>query len=180
MRSPLISAAVAVAAVIALSPLSPASAADPADIGDISCHGGSLTVQFDPGITFAKNTVRLSANGELGICSSAAHPKITGGTVRIEASLTAVCPGPIGPGYAKVTISWNDGSRTVINQSTFRGDAQSFSMEGGSISDGTFAGGTARAHGRTTSNLVELGAACVLGGITSYTASIDGLDVGDI
>ncbi|WP_330461636.1 hypothetical protein OIB37_35095 [Streptomyces sp. NBC_00820] len=180
MRSSLLSAAVAATAVIALSPLSQASAADLADIGDITCHGGALNVQFNPGITFSKNTVRLSANGDMGICSSSTHTGITGGTVQIEASLTAQCPGPYGPGYAKATINWNDGTRTVIDQTTFRGDASSFSLEGGSIATGSFAGGTARAHGRTTSNLIELGAGCVLGGVTNYTAMIDQFAVGDI
>lgn len=180
MRSPFISAAVATAAVIALAPLGPATAAAPSEIGDISCNGGSLNVQYDPGITFSKSTVRLTANGEMGICNSQNHPKITGGTVRVESALTGACPGPVGPGYAKVTINWNDGSRTVIDQSTFRGDAQSFSLEGGSIADGSFAGGTARANGRTTSNLIELGAGCVLGGVTSYAATIDQFAVGDI
>ncbi|MYS20978.1 hypothetical protein GA0115240_124234 [Streptomyces sp. DvalAA-14] len=180
MRSPLISAAVAAAAVIVLAPVSPASAADPDGIGDVTCHGGSLDVQFNPGVTFSKNTVRLSANGELGNCSSRRHPKITGGTIRLEASLTAQCPGPYGPGYAKATIYWNDGTRTVIDQTTFRGDAQSFSLEGGSIATGSYAGGTARANGRTTSSSIELGAACVSGGLTSYSATIDQLAVGDI
>ncbi|MBW5249201.1 hypothetical protein JGS39_09280 [Streptomyces sp. P01-B04] len=180
MRSPLMAAAVTAAAVIALSPLSPASAADPADIGDIVCHGGSFNVQFNPGLTFSQNTVRLLANGEMGTCHSAVHPKITGGTVRVEASLSAACPGPFGPGYAAATINWNDGTRTVVDQSTFRGDTTSFSLEGGSIADGTFAGGTTRANGRTTSNQVELGAACVVGGLTSYSATIDDFSVGDI
>ncbi|MEV0579460.1 hypothetical protein [Streptomyces sp. NPDC050392] len=180
MRSPLVSAAVAAAALIALSPLGPAAAAEPAGIGDVICNGGSLNVQFNPGVTFSNNTVRLSANGEMGICSSATHPEITGGTVRFEAGLTAKCPGPFGPGYAKATINWNDGTRTVIDQTTFRGDSASFSLEGGSIDAGTFAGGTARANGRTTSNLIELGAGCVLGGVTSYSATIDQFAVGDI
>ncbi|MFJ9381694.1 hypothetical protein [Streptomyces sp. NPDC101455] len=65
-------------------------------------------------------------------------------------------------------------------QSTFRGDAQSFSLEGGSIATGAFAGGTARANGRTTSNPIELGAGCVLGGVTGYAATIDQFSVGDI
>ncbi|MEV0781288.1 hypothetical protein [Streptomyces sp. NPDC050428] len=78
-----------------------------------------------------------------------------------------------------MTINWDDGSRTVIHQSTFRGDAQSFSLEGGSIADGTFADGTARANGRTTSNLIEFGAGCVTGGLTSYAATIDQFAVGD-
>lgn len=180
MRSPLISTAVAAAALIALSPLSPATAAEPSSIGDVVCNGGSLNVQFNPGVTFSKNTVRLSANGEMGLCSSTAHPKITGGTIHFEARLTARCPGPYGPGYAKATINWNDGSRTVIDHTTFRGEAASFSLEGGSIADGTFAGGTARAQGRTTSPESELGAACVTGGLTSYTATIDEFAVGDI
>ncbi|MFC8076844.1 hypothetical protein ACFUN8_15080 [Streptomyces sp. NPDC057307] len=180
MRSPFISAAVATAAVIALAPLGPAAAAAPSGIGDIVCNGGSLNVQYDPGITFSKNTVRLAAIGEMGICRSESHPEITGGTVRVESALTGACPGPVGPGYAKVTINWNDGSRSVIDQSTFRGDAQSFSLEGGSIATGSFAGGTARANGRTTSNLIELGAGCVLGGVTSYAATIDQFAVGDI
>ena len=180
MRIPLISAAVGAAAMIAaLAPLSPAPAvAD--DIGDVVCHGGTLNVQFNPGITFSRNTVRLSASGEVGLCRSAKYPKITGGTIRIEAALTAACPGPVGPGYAKVTIAWNDGSTSVIHQSTFRGDAQAYSLEGGRVATGPFAEGTARANGRTTTNLTELGAACVTGGLTGYAATIDELAVGDI
>ncbi|MFD8421788.1 hypothetical protein [Streptomyces sp. NPDC059466] len=179
MRSSFLSAAVAAAAVFALAPSSPA-AAGVEDIGDVTCNGGSLNVHYAPGITFSRNTVRLSADGEMGICSSRTHPRITGGTVRIEASLTAACPGPIGPGWAKVTIDWNDGSRTVVDQASFRGDASSFSLEGGSIAAGTFAGGTARGSGRTATNLAELGAGCVLGGVTGYAATIDQFAVGDI
>lgn len=124
--------------------------------------------------------MRLTASGDVGICNSGKHPRITGGTIRIETALSAACPGPIGPGYAKVTISWNDGSRSGIDQSTFRGDAQAFSLEGGAVRSGTFADGTARANGRTSSNLVELGAACAAGGLTSYDATIDELAVGEI
>jgi hypothetical protein len=178
LRSIVLAGAAALAAGFCIAPAQVAFAAD--DIGDVVCHGGSFNVQFNPGVTFSKNTVRLSANGEMGICNSKKFPKITGGTVRAEASLTAACPGPVGPGYAKVTISWNDGSKSVINQSSFRGDAQSFSFEGGSVDTGSFAGGTARANGRTTSNLIELGAGCALGGLTSYAATIDEFAVGDI
>lgn len=180
MRSSLISAAVAATAVIALAPLSAASAAAPAGIGDVVCSGGSLTVRFNPGITFSKNTVRLLARGDMGTCSSMAHPEITGGAVQIEATVPAACAGPIGPGVAKTTITWNNGSRTVIDQTTFRGDSQSFSLEGGFITDGTFAGGTAQASGRTTTSLVELGAACVNGGLTDYAATIDQFVAGDL
>lgn len=180
MRSPLLSAAVAVAAVIALSPLSPAAAAAPSGIGDVTCNGGSLNVHSNPGITLAKNTVRLSANGEMGMCTSATHPKITGGTIRFEVSLSAACNESFGPGSARVTINWNDGSRTVIDESTFRGDAHSFSLEGGSIADGTFAGGTAGANGRVTTSPVEFGAGCMLGGVSHYNAIIDQFAVGDI
>ncbi|WP_326774544.1 hypothetical protein [Streptomyces sp. NBC_01445] len=179
MRSPLMSAAVA-AAAIALSPLGQASAAAPADIGHVVCNGGALSVQYNPGITFAKKTLQLSANGDMGNCTSKSHPKITGGSIQFQASLPAQCPGPIGPGYAKATIYWNDGTRTVIDQTTFRGDTQSFSLEGGSIATGAFAGGTARGSGRTTSNLTELGARCVVGGLTDYGATIEQFAVGDI
>lgn len=120
-------------------------------------------MQFTPGITFPNKTVQMGANGELNNCESAAHPKITGGTIWLTGSLDAKCPGPFGPGYAKATIEWNDGTRTVIDQSTFRGDAQPISLEGGSIATGAFAGGTARANGHATSNSYELGASCVAG-----------------
>ncbi|WP_459803668.1 hypothetical protein [Herbidospora sp. RD11066] len=169
------------AAVLAFGlTLAPAPSAVAEDIGDVACIGGSLHVQFNPGVTFSRNTVRLTANGDLGVCASQKHPKITGGIIRAEASLTAACPGPFGPGSAKVTISWNDGSRTVVDQSTFRGDSSSFGFEGGSIATGAFTGGPARANGRTTSNLIELGAGCVLGGVTSYAVSIDQFAVGDL
>ncbi|WP_066363089.1 hypothetical protein [Herbidospora mongoliensis] len=160
--------------------LAPAQSATAADIGDVVCNGGVLNLQFNPGLTFSRKTVRLSGSGELGICSSKKYPKITGGTIRVESSLTAVCPGPIGPGYAKVSINWNDGSKTTIDQSTFRGDASSFSLEGGGIAAGAFAGGTARANGRTTSNLIEIGAGCVLSGVTSVATTIDQFAAGDI
>jgi hypothetical protein len=179
VRSPLISAAVAAAAVIALAPCTSASAAD--DIGNVVCNGGSVNVLFNPGVKFSKNAVRLAVSGDMGICRSANHPRITGGTIRIAASFTAACPGPLGPGYAKVTVDWNDGSKTVIDQSVFRGDAQTFSLEGGYIGTGRFANGTARANGRTTSNLVELGAGCASSdGMTGYSATIDEFAVGEI
>jgi hypothetical protein len=179
VRSPLTAAAVAAAAVIALAPASPASAAD--DIGDVVCNGGSVNLLFNPGVKFSKTTVRLAASGDMGTCTSAKYPRITGGTLRIQAALNAACPGPLGPGYTKVTIDWNDGTKTVINQSTFRGDAQTFTLEGGSVDTGPFTNGTARATGRTTSNLVELGAACASGeGMTGYSATIDEFAVGEI
>lgn len=109
----------------------------------------------------------------MGLCTSAKHPKITGGVVRFEASLEAACPGPIGPGEAKVTISWSDGSKSVINQPTFRGDAQSFTLEGGSVASGPFLDGITRASGRTTTSSIELGAACMTRGLTSYRSTID-------
>ncbi|MEU0784639.1 hypothetical protein ABZ341_24070 [Streptomyces sp. NPDC006173] len=179
MRTPLISAAITAAMITALASLSPASAvAD--DTGAIACHGGTLNLRFDPGISFSRKTSRLLASGEVGLCNSAKYPAITGGTIRIEAVLTGACPGPVGPGYAKVTINWNNGSTSVIQQSTFRGDASSYSLEGGHVAAGPFAEGTTRANGRTTTNLVEIGTSCASGGLTNYTATIDAIALGDI
>jgi hypothetical protein len=41
-------------------------------------------------------TETVTANGDLGICTSAKYRRITGGTFRVEASLTGQCPGPVG------------------------------------------------------------------------------------
>jgi hypothetical protein len=188
MKSVLAGAGV-LGAALAFAPLAPASAATPAfatsgashrDIGSIVCRGGQFHVQFNPGVTFSTNTVRLTASGDLGVCQSDKYPRITGGTIRAEATLQGKCPGPVGPGYAKVTASFNDGSRAVVNQSTFRGDAVSWSFEGGRVSDGPFTGGTARGNGRAISNLIEMGAGCAVGGLTEYRASIDEAIIGDI
>ncbi|MBO2448976.1 hypothetical protein J4573_17875 [Actinomadura barringtoniae] len=179
MKSVLAGAGV-LGAALAFAPFAPASAATHADVGSIVCRGGQFNVQFDPGVTFATGTVRLTASGDLGVCQSDEHPKITGGTIRAEASLQGKCPGPVGPGYAKVSVSFNDGSRAIVNQSTFRGDGTSWSFEGGRVSSGPFTGGTARGNGRTISNLIELGAGCAVGGLKEYRASIDEALIGDI
>lgn len=173
--------AVAAAASIAVIPLGTAPAVAQAELGSVVCHGGNVTLQYNPGITFSRQAVRLSASGDMGLCTSDKHPKITGGTVRVEGAFQAACPGPVGPGYARVTISWNDGSTSLIDQSTFRGgDTQSFGLEGGHVSKGTFLGGTSRASGRTTTNLVDIGGACVTGGVISYQSTIDEFAVGEL
>ncbi|WP_157522693.1 hypothetical protein [Herbidospora cretacea] len=174
MRSLLLSA-VALSFGLALAP-APAATAD--DIGDVVCHGGSIHLRFDPGLKFTRDTVRLTGTGDVGICSSVKRPALTGGTVRVEGVITGGCPGPIGPGYAKMTITWNDDTTTTVGQSMFRGEMSQFGLEGGVVSTGPFAGGTARVSGRTTSSLIELGAACVLTGATSLASTIDRLTVG--
>ncbi|WP_062347421.1 hypothetical protein [Herbidospora yilanensis] len=151
----------AAALALTLAPLQPASA----DTGDITCHGGSISLNYTPGLTFKKTTTWMTGNGDLGVCSSTRHPAITGGSIHVEGGLTTQCPGPIGPGYTRLTITWNDGTTSTINQATHRGDLTSYTIEGG----------TAHLTGRTTSNLVELGAGCVLNGVTQTSATIDTL-----
>jgi len=146
-------------------------------VDDVICRGGQFNVQIDPGLTFFNGTVRLTASGDLGLCQSDAHPRLTGGTVRAEAVLQGKCPGPVGPGYARVTIAWNDGTRSTITQSSFRADAVSWLFEGGRVAEGAFKGTTAHANGRTISNLIELGAGCGIGGLKEYRASIDELAI---
>ncbi|TKK86518.1 hypothetical protein FDA94_20595 [Herbidospora galbida] len=161
MRPLLCAAALALTLAPTLAPLQPAAA----DTGDITCHGGSLNLTYDPGLTYRKTTTWMAGTGNLGVCSSARHPAITGGSIRVEGNLTTQCPGPIGPGYARIAITWNDGTKTTINQVLHRGDLTSYTVEGG----------TAHLTGRTTSNLIDLGAGCVLNGVTQTTATIDTL-----
>lgn len=177
MRS-LLWSAVALAFGLALAP-APAATADDT-IGEVVCHGGSVLLRFDPGLKFTRDTVRLTGVGDVGICSSVKRPGLTGGTVRVEGAFTGGCPGPIGPGYAKISITWNDDTTTTIGQSMFRGEMSQFGLEGGVVSTGPFAGGTARVSGRTTSSLIELGANCVLSGATALASTIDRLTVGAV
>ncbi|MEU5879360.1 hypothetical protein [Spirillospora sp. NPDC047279] len=148
--------------------------------GTVECRDGSLDVQADTGVAFPRKTVQLTGRGNLDSCSSAQHPKLSGGTITLETALQARCPGPFGPGYAKVTIAWNDGSTTSIDQSTFRGDSVSFALEGGRVTSGVFTGGTVRADGRTTTPLIEMGAACATGGLTAYSTTINQVHLGDL
>ncbi|MET9323705.1 hypothetical protein ABZX75_26515 [Streptomyces sp. NPDC003038] len=178
MRSLLITA-VAATAVIALTPLSPASAATRADIGSVSCQGGSLNVQFNPAVTFKRETVQTQASGDLGTCTSTMYPKITGGTVRIVGSGIGACPGPFSVGYGKAQISWNDGTTTVIPQMRFHLDGLSASFEG-PVNEGRFKGGFAHANGQTTTSLIDIGTQCVNGGLTNYATTIDQLTIADI
>ncbi|MER5412193.1 hypothetical protein [Streptomyces virginiae] len=178
MRKLLLSA-VAAATGIALMPLGAASATSRAAIGSVVCHGGSITFQANPGIRFNAATVQLSAGGDLGLCQSPERPRITGGTVRVEATASAQCPEPVHAGSAKVTISWNDGSRTVIEGAGFSGDTRHFILAGGEVS-GAFAGGWAQGRGRTTTPLAEIGAACITSGLISYTSTVDEFGAGDV
>ncbi|GLX93778.1 hypothetical protein [Herbidospora sp. NBRC 101105] len=157
MRAILCAAALA----LTLAPLQPAAA----DTGDITCHGGSLSLSYTPGLTYRRTPAWMAGTGDLGVCSSARHPAITGGSVRVEGGLTSQCPGPIGPGYARIAITWNDGTTTTVNNVLYRGDLTAYTLEGG----------TAHLTGRTTSNLIDLGAGCVLNGVTHTTATIDRL-----
>ncbi|MFI5868262.1 hypothetical protein [Streptomyces sp. NPDC051546] len=172
--------AVAAAVSTAVIPLGVVPAAAQAEIGSVVCHGGSLTVQYNPGLNFSKRVVRLSAGGDLGLCTSQEHPEITGGSIRVEGSLQASCPGPLGPGSTKVAIAWNDGSTSVIDQSTFRGDIQGFRLDGGFVSQGPFLHGTSRADGRTTTGVRDIGGACVTGGVISYQSTIDNFAAGEL
>ncbi|MFF7888165.1 hypothetical protein ACH40F_43785 [Streptomyces sp. NPDC020794] len=171
MRTRLLAAVAAVS--LALISLGTASATAQAETGSISCRGGDLNLRYSPGITLTKGAVLLSGYGSMGVCTSVKYPRITGGVVRVEASLEAECLGGIGPGQAKVTIAWNDGSKSVINQSAIRGTIESFILEGGSVASGRFLGGTTHASGRTTTDPVALSADCALGGLTSYHSTID-------
>ncbi|WP_062437335.1 hypothetical protein [Herbidospora daliensis] len=147
------------ALALTLTPLPPAAA----DTGEITCHGGSISHHYTPGVTYRRNTTWMTANGDLGVCASQTHPGITGGTIRIEGNLTSQCPGPIGPGYTRLTISWNDGTTTTVNQATHKGDLTSYTVDSGA----------AHLSGRTTTSLLDLGANCVLNGVTQTTATID-------
>ncbi|QES13016.1 hypothetical protein DEJ45_11775 [Streptomyces venezuelae] len=168
------------AAPLTLIPLATASATAPAGTGGISCSDGSLSLRSNPGITRSKQSVHLLGYGDLGPCTSAEHPEITTGVAHVETTLEAECPAPFGPGNAKVTINWNDGSTSVISGATFRGDTHSFTLEGGSVTSGPFLGGTPRATGLTTTSWLELSVACVTTGITSYRPSIDEFTLGEL
>nr|WP_062332596.1 hypothetical protein [Herbidospora sakaeratensis] len=150
------------AAALALT-LTPLPSAAAADTGDITCHGGSISLHYTPPITYRKNTTWMTANGDLGVCGSPRHPAITGGRIHIEGNLTTQCPGPIGPGYTRLTITWNDGTTTTANQASHRGDLTAYTLDSGA----------AHLTGRTTTSLLDLGANCVLTGVTQTTATID-------
>lgn len=178
MRTRLLAAVAA--ASITLIPFCTASATTRAETDSISCSDGSLPLRSKPAITLSKQSVHLSGYGDLGQCTSAKHPEITTGFARVETTLEAACPAPFGPGYAKVTINWNDGSTSVVNQATFRGDTHSFTLEGGSVTSGPFLGGILRATGLTTISWLELSVACTTTGITSYRPTIDEFTIGEL
>ncbi|MFC8593229.1 hypothetical protein [Streptomyces atroolivaceus] len=50
----------------ALLSADPAGARAVAEPGSITCHGGSLSTSFNPGVTFGRQTVQVSENDDLG------------------------------------------------------------------------------------------------------------------
>lgn len=172
--------AVITAAAAALLPAGPAGARAGAEPGSITCHGGSLTTTFNPGVTFRKQTMQVQADGDLGVCSSQEHPKLTGGTFRFTGSGTGACPGPLAIGYGKLTITWNDGSTSTLPQMSVRAEASTVSLDHGSVSEGPFRGMHGRLNARVTTNANEIGAQCITSGLTRYEAALDSTEIGEI
>ncbi|KAK3824087.1 MAG: hypothetical protein JOS17DRAFT_804546 [Linnemannia elongata] len=146
----------------------------------IICHGGSAQVEFNPGVTFRKQDIQIQANGDLGACSSDQAPKITGGTFRFVGSATGACPGPFGVGNGKIRILWNDGTQSDVPQTSFRAEAFTASIEGGTVSEGMFKGNTFRMNGGSTSSAIEMGAQCATSGLNTYAFGIDSFAIGSI
>lgn len=147
---------------------------------EVTCHGGSGQAQFNPGVTFKKATTQIQANGDLGICYSPEAPKITGGVWRFVGSGTGACPGPFAIGYGKMRISWSDGTTSILPQMSFRGEAFAASIDGGSITEGTFKGETGRLSGRSITPVNEMGAQCVTSGLSNYAFTVDSFTIGHI
>ncbi|GLX97711.1 hypothetical protein [Herbidospora sp. NBRC 101105] len=173
MRS-LLWSAVALAAGLVLTPLPPAAADD--DTGGVSCLSGTLQLRYTPGLTFTEKTIRVRGTGDLSSCQSAKHPGITRGVVRVRATVTGRCPGPIDPASAKVTITWNDGSRSTITESAFSRVGKALHVEG-DVAAGAFKGGVAHADGRATGNLIAAAAACLTGGFTRSSIVVERFSV---
>lgn len=172
--------AAGVAAMAAGMASVPASTAWAADGGDITCHGGSGQAQFNPGVTFKRATTQIQANGDLGVCNSPSNPKITGGVWRFVGSGTGACPGPFAIGYGKMQISWSDGTTSIMPQMSFRGEAFTWSIDGGAVSEGVFKGQTGRLSGRSTTSAIEMGAQCITSGLTTYAGGLDSFAIGSI
>ncbi|MFI9172572.1 hypothetical protein [Streptomyces lincolnensis] len=158
----------------------PAGAGARADGGSITCQGGSLTADFKPGVTYKKGTTQVSANGDLGVCSSPEYPEITGGTFRFVGSGHGACPGPFAIGHGKLAITWNDGSTSVSPQMSFRAETFTVSLDGGAVSEGRFKGQTGRLSGRGTTAPIDIGAQCITSGLTRYPAELDTAAIGAI
>ncbi|MCR3732345.1 hypothetical protein FHS35_009263 [Streptomyces umbrinus] len=179
MRRLLVPAVIAAAGAVLL-PAGPAGARAGAEPGSITCHGGSLSAAFSPGVTFRKQTTQVQAEGDLGVCSSQEHPKLTGGTFRFSGSGTGACPGPFAIGYGKMVITWNDGSTSTMPQMSVRAEAFTVSLDGGAVSEGPFRGATGRLSGRVTTSPMEISNQCITSGLTRYEANLDSVALGAI
>lgn len=180
MRRLLVPTVIAAAGAALLS-AGPAGAGAGVEPGSITCHGGSLSAAFNPGVTFRKQTTQVQADGDLGVCFSQEHPKLTGGTFRFTGSGTGACPGPFVVGYGRLTITWNDGSTSTMPQMSIRAEARTVALDSGAVSEGPFRGETGRLNGSVTTSLTELGQHCVSsGGLTRYEANLDSVALGAI
>ncbi len=175
MRS-LLWSAVVLAAGLAITPVQPAVADD--DIGGVSCLSGSLHLRYTPGLTFTEKTIRVRGTGDLSSCQSSRRPGITRGVVRVRATVTGKCPGPIDPASAKVTIAWNDGTRSTVTESAFNREGKTLHVEG-DVAAGVFKGGVVRADGQAAGNVIAAAAACLTGGFTRSSITVDRFSVGD-
>ncbi|MCX5206115.1 hypothetical protein OG897_32485 [Streptomyces sp. NBC_00237] len=151
----------------------PAGARADAEPDSIICHGGDLRAAFSPGVGFTKRTTQVSADGYLGVCNSPKHPKIATGTFRFSGSGTGACPGPFVVGYGKLTITWSNGTTSVLPQMAIRADAHTVSLDGGAVSEGPFRDETGRLHGRVTTSTIDMGQQCLSSGLTGVAASVD-------
>ncbi|MFG2497159.1 hypothetical protein ACGFSB_02935 [Streptomyces sp. NPDC048441] len=171
------SAAVSAAAVIALVPLSQSATAAPDEAASVVCQGGSLNVKFNPGLeALVKKEVELGGSGDLGTCSSAARPDITGGTFQIVGgpfrSTSCETDGVRGRGEAFVDITWNDGTVDKSERWMLYIDGRSLFLEGMTFSD-LFSGGT-RANGKITDeDWHKQARGCFFDGLTNYDTPID-------
>ncbi|MEU5885004.1 hypothetical protein [Spirillospora sp. NPDC047279] len=154
-----------------------AVSASAADGGDITCQGGNGQVQFNPGVTFKKGTTQVQANGDLGTCTSASQPKITGGVWRFVGSGTGACPGPFAVGTGKMQISWSDGTTSVLPGTSVRAEAFTWSLDG-AVSQGSFTGQTSHLSGRSTTSATDMGAQCITSGLNTYSGTIESFAIG--
>ncbi|MFJ9900750.1 hypothetical protein ACIQPR_46245 [Streptomyces sp. NPDC091280] len=144
LRIPLIATLLATTTFAAAPLGQTAAAAD--DYDTVACKSGNLTITFAHAFTTARQPVKVSGTGAVNRCLHFGDEPtpITSGTLKIEGAVPAACHQPIGPGNVKVTVTWNTGTRTAIDDVTFRSTgnhAATAQLDGGRISDGPFKGG---------------------------------------
>ncbi|KAG0202115.1 hypothetical protein BGX31_003667 [Mortierella sp. GBA43] len=139
---------------------------------DVTCKGGNIIANFNPGVSFQSTTIQAYASGNLGVCQSADFPKITSGTLYTPATGPGKCTGPLFAGGGSFQINWNDQSSSTGSQMGLTVEIGQWWFNG-AVSGGRFAGKTVRATGKATISFDTIGYQCVHGGLKQYPGTID-------